>query len=46
MILFMGRHFYWQPSECEDRPLDVFLADFEAAKEFLKLEREAQEKGH
>lgn len=42
MILFLGRNFNWQPSECEDMPLEDLVRRFWSAVKMLKDEAEAR----
>lgn len=42
MTLFLGRHFNWQPSECDDMDLEELRKFFQVARTFLKAERDAQ----
>lgn len=40
IVLFMGRHFNWQPSEIDDMEVEELLASYRAALDMLKAERE------
>jgi hypothetical protein len=39
--LFMGRHFNWQPSECEAIPCEELFEAYREGVAFLEREREA-----
>ncbi|SDG19469.1 hypothetical protein SAMN04489759_105124 [Sulfitobacter delicatus] len=38
----MSRHFHWQPSEIDALPVEELLDAFEDAKDYLRIEAEAQ----
>lgn len=38
----MSRHFHWQPSEMEEKPVEELLEDFKDAQDYLRAEAEAR----